>query len=118
MYGTDQYVAQYNLELGPPWKAQDTWIRLSYPFFHADRITTPTLFMGGASDFNVPIIGGEQMYQALRTLGVETELVIYPNQFHGISVPSYKVDRLRRYVAWYDKHLKTGSTAQVGAGDR
>ncbi|MFI5257376.1 MAG: S9 family peptidase [Gemmatimonadales bacterium] len=118
MYGTDQYVAQYNLELGPPWKAQDTWIRLSYPFFHADRITTPTLFMGGSSDFNVPIIGGEQMYQALRTLGVETELVIYPNQFHGISVPSYKVDRLRRYVAWYDKHLKTGSTAQVGAGDR
>jgi dipeptidyl aminopeptidase/acylaminoacyl peptidase len=118
MYGTDQYVAQYNLELGPPWKSQDTWIRISYPFFHADRITTPTLFMGGSRDFNVPIIGGEQMYQALRTLGVETELVIYPNQFHGISTPSYKVDRLRRYVAWYDKHLKTGNTVQAGARER
>ena len=42
--------------------------------------------MGGQSDFNVPIIGGEQMYQALRTLGVETQLVIYPNQFHGITI--------------------------------
>ena len=117
MYGTDQYVAQYNLEIGAPWKAQDKWIKISYPFFHADRISTPTLFMGGASDFNVPIIGGEQMYQALRTLGVPTELVIYPSQFHGITVPSYRVDRLRRYAAWYDHFLKTGSTAQ-SATDR
>jgi dipeptidyl aminopeptidase/acylaminoacyl peptidase len=118
MYGTDQYVAQYNLEIGAPWKAQDSWIRISYPFFHADRIKTPTLFMGGSADFNVPIIGGEQMYQALRTLGVETELVIYPNQFHGITVPSYRTDRLRRYLAWYDAHLKTGSTAQAATRER
>lgn len=118
MYGTDQYVAQYNLEIGAPWKAQDTWIKISYPFFHADRIKTPTLFMGGASDFNVPIIGGEQMYTALRTLGVETELVIYPNQFHGITTPSYKIDRLRRYLGWYDTHLKTGSTAHAAGQER
>jgi dipeptidyl aminopeptidase/acylaminoacyl peptidase len=117
MYGSDQYVAQYNMEIGAPWKAQDKWIRISYPFFHADRISTPTLFMGGASDFNVPIIGGEQMYQALRTLGVSTELVIYPNQFHGITVPSYRVDRLQRYAAWYDRFLKPGSTAK-SAGER
>ncbi|OFW11115.1 MAG: peptidase S9 [Acidobacteria bacterium RIFCSPLOWO2_02_FULL_67_36] len=106
MYGTDQYINQYELEIGPPWKAQDLWIKISYPFFHADRIRTPTLFMGGERDFNVPIIGGEQMYQALRSLGVDTQLVIYPNQFHGITVPSYKADRLERYVAWYDKYLK------------
>ena len=106
MYGTDQYVAQYDLEIGAPWKAQDKWIRISYPFFHADRIRTPTLFIGGQSDFNVPITGGEQMYQALRTLGVETRLVIYPNQFHGITVPSYRKDRLERYLAWYDRFLK------------
>jgi dipeptidyl aminopeptidase/acylaminoacyl peptidase len=47
MYGTDQYITQYEMEIGPPWKAQDRWIRISYPFFHADRIRTPTLFMGG-----------------------------------------------------------------------
>lgn len=113
MYGTDQYIQQYDLEIGPPWKAQQKWIDISYPFFHADRIRTPTLFMGGQSDFNVPIIGGEQMYQALRSLGVETGLVIYPNQFHGLTVPSYRVDRLQRFLAWYDKHLKTGVTAMV-----
>jgi dipeptidyl aminopeptidase/acylaminoacyl peptidase len=106
MYGTDQYITQYDLEVGPPWKAQDAWIRISYPFFHADRIKTPTLFMGGQADFNVPIIGGEQMYQALRSLGVETQLVIYPSQFHGLTVPSYRKDRLDRYLIWYDRHLK------------
>jgi len=113
MYGSDQYVSQYNLELGAPWKSQDLWIKLSYPFFHADRISTPTLFMGGSSDFNVPVIGGEQMYEALRTLGVATELVIYPGQHHGISMPSYRVDRLRRYAAWYDRFLKPGTSTQT-----
>ena len=38
MYGTDMYIQQYEQELGPPWKSQDLWIKLSYPFFHADRI--------------------------------------------------------------------------------
>ncbi len=113
MYGTDQYVTQYELELGAPWKEQERWLKVSYPFFHADKIKTPTLFMGGQSDFNVPIVGGEQMYQALRTLGVETQLVIYPNQFHGLTVPSYRVDRLGRYLNWYDRHLKTPTTAMT-----
>ena len=106
LYGVDEYITQYDNELGPPWKAPDLWIKLSYPFFHADRIHTPTLFLGGERDFNVPLVGGEQMYQALRSLGVDTQLVIYPNQFHGITVPSYKVDRYQRYLDWYAKYLK------------
>jgi dipeptidyl aminopeptidase/acylaminoacyl peptidase len=106
MYGGDQYIRQYEQEIGVPWKVKDAWIRISYPFFQADRIRTPTLFMGGEKDFNVPIIGGEQMYQALKSLGVETELVVYPGQFHGITIPSYVRDRYERYLAWYDKHLK------------
>ena len=114
MYGTDQYITQYNQEIGPPWKAQDLWIKISYPFFHADRIKTPTLFMGGSADFNVPIIGGEQMYQALRSLGVATELVIYPGQYHGLTLPTYRKDRLERYLAWYDRYLKTPTTVQAG----
>lgn len=69
MYGTDQYIQQYEQELGPPWKSQDLWVKRSYPFFHADRIKTPTLFLCGEKDFNVPLIGSEQMYQALRSLG-------------------------------------------------
>ena len=106
MYGVDEYVYQYDTELGPPWKSQDLWVKLSYPFFHADRITTPTLYMGGDKDFNVPVVGGEQMYQALRSLNVPTQLVIYPDQHHGLTRPSFLYDRLSRYVAWYDKFLK------------
>ncbi|HMA52890.1 MAG TPA: S9 family peptidase, partial [Acidobacteriota bacterium] len=107
MYGNDQYIRQYEQEIGVPWKALDAWIRISYPFFKADRIKTPTLFMGGDKDFNVPIVGGEQMYQALKSLGIETQLVIYPGQFHGLSMPSYVRDRYERYLAWYDRFLKT-----------
>ena len=46
------------------------------------------------------------MYQALRSLGVETQLVIYPNEFHGITRPSYVRDRYERYLGWYDKYVK------------
>ena len=106
MYGSDQYIRQYTAELGPPWSNPDLWLKISYPFFHADRIRTPTLFIGGEKDFNVPIIGSEQMYQALRTLGVPTQLVIYPGQYHLLTRPSYIHDRLERYLAWFDKYLK------------
>ena len=106
MYGIDQYIVQWDVEVGQPWKAQDLYIKLSYPFWHADRIKTPTLFMGGDKDFNVPLIGGEQMYQALKSLGIDTQLVIYPGQYHGLTTPSYLRDRLERHLAWYDKYLK------------
>jgi dipeptidyl aminopeptidase/acylaminoacyl peptidase len=105
MWGLDEYALQYNAELGPPWKSTALYVKLSYPFYHADQIHTPTLFMGGDKDFNVPIAGGEQMYLALRTLGVPTQLVIYPGQFHLFTRPSFLKDRAERYIAWYAKYL-------------
>jgi dipeptidyl aminopeptidase/acylaminoacyl peptidase len=117
-YGTDQYIIQYDYEIGPPWdpKAWETYQKISYPFLHADKIKTPTLFLGGEKDFNVPVQGGQQMYQALRSLNVDTQLVIYPNEFHGITRPSYVRDRYERYLAWYDQHINgkkpTATTAQ------
>jgi dipeptidyl aminopeptidase/acylaminoacyl peptidase len=107
VWGTDQYIRQYDQELGVPWKEKDlqTYMKLSYPFYHADRITTPTLFICGEKDFNVPLLNSEQMYQALRAIGVPTELVIYPGQFHGLTTPSYLRDRLQRHVDWYDRYL-------------
>jgi dipeptidyl aminopeptidase/acylaminoacyl peptidase len=107
-YGTDQYIIQYDYEIGPPWdaKAWETYQKISYPFLHADRIKTPTLFLGGERDFNVPVQGGQQMYQALRSLGIDTQLIIYPNEFHGITRPSYVRDRYERYLEWYAKYLK------------
>lgn len=106
LYGVDQYISQYNNEIGTPWTSIDKYLKISYPLLKADRIKTPTLFMSGEKDFNVPSAGSEQMYQALRTLGVPTELIIYPGQFHGISVPSYQRDRLDRWLAWFNKYLK------------
>ncbi|MGH9393890.1 MAG: alpha/beta hydrolase family protein, partial [Terriglobales bacterium] len=107
-YGQDQYINQYNYEIGPPWKPEAWAIyqKISYPFLHADRIKTPTIYFGGTLDANVPLTGGEQMYQALKTLGVPTELIVYPNQYHGISRPSFVRDRMQRYLDWYAKYLK------------
>ena len=115
MWGLDEYALQYNAELGTPWKSTALYLKMSYPFYHADRIHTPTLFMGGDKDFNVPIAGGEQMYQALRTLGVPTELVIYPGQYHLLTRPSFLKDRAERYIAWYAKYLPTDKDS-AGAG--
>ena len=118
-YGTDQYIIQYDHEIGPPWnpKAWETYVKISYPFLHADRIKTPTLFLGGERDFNVPVQGGQQMYQALRSLGVETQLVIYPNEFHGIQRPSYVRDRYERYLAWYEKYVKNPKLPKKNVAD-
>ena len=84
-------------------------MHLSYPFLHADRIKTPTLFLGGEKDFNVPLLGSEQMYQALRSLGVA-------DAAHHLSRPEPRHHASRAtcaiassaIVAWYDKYVKPG----------
>ena len=111
LYGHDQYTYLYDSEFGHPWKNVDLWIKFSYPFFKADRITTPTLFLGGQNDFNVPILGSEQLYQALKTLNVPTQLVVYPGQNHGLTRVPYLRDRLERYLAWYAKYLQPAAPA-------
>lgn len=105
-YGTDMYIREYEAELGTPWANFDNYVKNSMPFLHADKIKTPTLFMCGAKDFNVPLLNSEQMYQALKSLGVETQLIIYPDQNHGLSIPSYLRDRYERRKDWFDGHLK------------
>ena len=107
------YVRGYETEVGVPWKNLDTYLKISTPFLHADRITTPTLFMVGDKDFNVPLLNSEQMYEALRSVGTETQLVIYPNEFHGFRRPSHLTDRLARYLDWYGKHLGVNEAANA-----
>ena len=105
-YGDDQYTREYELELGTPWGNREAYDRVSFPFLHADRIKTPTLYQCSEKDFNVPCIGAEQMYQALRSLEVNTQFIIYPNQHHGINVPSYLADRMQRNLEWYGRYTK------------
>src|SRR5437762_644700 len=108
-YGHDQYQRDYEAELGHPWENKAVWERVS-PFYKVANVSTPTLFMGGAIDWNVPILGGEQMYQALKRLGRATELVVYPGEYHEFKTPSHIKDRLERYLAWYAHFVKGDST--------
>ncbi len=112
MYGHDQYTKDYETELGRPWENHAGWDRLA-PFWKVANITTPALFMGGDIDWNVPILGGEHMYQALKSLNRETELVVYPGEYHGFKTPTHLKDREERYLAWYAHYVKQdGSPAR------
>jgi dipeptidyl aminopeptidase/acylaminoacyl peptidase len=115
-YGTDMYALEYELELGKPWANFDAWRRVSQPFLRADRIVTPTLFVCGQEDWNVPVINSEQMFQALKSLDRETELVIYPGESHEIRRPSFVLDRMERYLAWYGRYLGVSSAKASAAG--
>jgi dipeptidyl aminopeptidase/acylaminoacyl peptidase len=106
VYGSDQYIAQYEEEIGKPWENPKKWEALSYPFYKVKEIKAPTLFMASQADFNVPVIGAEQMYQAFKSEGIPTELIIYPNQNHGVRVPSYIVHRHNAHINWFNKYLK------------
>ena len=108
-YGHDHYQKEYEIELGYPWDNPTLWDKIS-PFYKVKSITTPTLFMGGEIDSNVPILGGEQMYQAMKALGRTTELVVYPNEYHGFTAPSHIKDRMERYLAWYAHYVKGDNT--------
>jgi dipeptidyl aminopeptidase/acylaminoacyl peptidase len=115
LYGHDQYILDYDVELGHPWENRAVWDKIS-PFYKVANITTPTLFMGGDIDWNVPIVGGEQMYEAMKSLGRETELVVYPGEFHSFKTPSHIKDRLERNLSWYAHYVKAdGSPARPAA---
>jgi dipeptidyl aminopeptidase/acylaminoacyl peptidase len=104
-YGHDPYVRWWNTELGPPWKNRDLWDRIS-PFMYVENITTPTLFIHGEKDWNQPVIHSEQMYQAMKFLGREASLVVYPDAYHGIRRPVYHHDLLTRFVDWFARYVK------------
>jgi dipeptidyl aminopeptidase/acylaminoacyl peptidase len=62
--------------------------------------------MASEDDFNVPVIGAEQMYQAFKSEGIPTQLIIYPNQHHGVRVPSYIIHRFNAHINWFKKYVK------------
>ncbi|MGD8359027.1 MAG: S9 family peptidase [Lysobacterales bacterium] len=105
-YGHDMYQRWWEKELGFPWEqeAREIYERMS-PYNHIDRVVTPTLVLGGEIDWNVPVINSEQLYLALKRLGVETRLVVYPGEYHGIDTPSHLQDLYERYINWFGQHL-------------
>jgi len=103
-YGHDEYRVWYETELGLPWENRELWERLS-PFNYIHRATTPTLFIGGDKDWNVPIQGSEQLYQVMKRVGIETKLVVYPNEHHGGWSFANQKDAWLRRLSWYDRFL-------------
>jgi dipeptidyl aminopeptidase/acylaminoacyl peptidase len=112
-YGHDHYQLWWENELGLPWENPDLYRKMS-PYFQVDRVVTPTLIVGGEQDWNVPIVNSEQLYQALKRLGVTTELVVYPGEFHVFTTPSYNKDLYERFLAWFAAHVPGPATASGG----
>lgn len=104
-YGHDIYQLEWETELGLPWEKREAWEKIT-PFYNVAKITTPTLIMGGADDWNVPVVNSEQLYQALKRLGVPTELIVYPGEDHSIDRPGFVKDRLVRLRDWLTKYVK------------
>jgi dipeptidyl aminopeptidase/acylaminoacyl peptidase len=109
MWGHDQYVKDYIAELGLPWEHPDAWGHVAY-LARVKEIKTPTMFVGGNIDWNVPILGGEQMYQSLKALGRDVLLVVYPDEYHEFKTPSHIKDLHERYLAWYAHYVKSDGT--------
>jgi len=106
-YGHDQYQRWWEEELGLPWlpENREKYDRIS-PFYNLDKVTTPTLVIGGEDDWNVPIQNSEQLYIVLKRRGIPTELVVYPEQGHVWSdVPSYEKDLYERYFVWLERYV-------------
>jgi dipeptidyl aminopeptidase/acylaminoacyl peptidase len=78
----------------------------SSPITFIKNVKTPTLVIVGDSDGECPTPQSYEFWHALKTLGVETQLVVYDHEGHHFVNPTHQRDRIRRTVAWFDAHLK------------
>ena len=104
-FGTDHWQVQYTSELGAPWEHAERYRNLS-PGECVANIKTPLFLIANEKDGNCPPTQAMQLYQRLKLMRVPTELVIYPDETHSMSLPSHYVDRLHRLIDWYGRYLK------------
>jgi len=81
---------------------------------YANQVKTPTLFIHGENDNDVPVAEAEQFYIALKDVGVETIMVRYPREGHGVRETKHVVDAIDRSIAWYTKHFGERGTSSLG----
>ena len=105
-YSTSLYQDLVHAEFnGMPWdNYEKLWDRS--PLKHIKNVKTPTMLVHGENDNDVHITQAEEMYTALKMRGVDTVLVRYPREGHGIREPKHKVDNLQRNLDWFEKYLK------------
>jgi dipeptidyl aminopeptidase/acylaminoacyl peptidase len=105
-YSTSLYQDLIHAEFGGvPWDNYDALWQWS-PLRYVKQVQTPTMFIHGEQDNDVHITQAEEMYMALKRRGVETVLVRYPREGHGLREPKHRVDALERTLAWFDRFLK------------
>ena len=78
----------------------------SSPITFIKNVKTPTLVLHGERDAECPLPQGLEFWHALKTLGVETGLVIYPGEGHRFRDPAHSRDHAERMVGWFDRYLK------------
>jgi dipeptidyl aminopeptidase/acylaminoacyl peptidase len=91
---------------GYPWQrdiADRLWERSAIK--HVAKVKTPTMFIHGELDEDVVIGEPEQMYNALKQLGVEALFVRYPREGHGLREPAHVVDAMKRSLDWYARWI-------------
>ena len=100
---------------GYPWQ-RDIAARLweHSALAHVANVKTPTMFIHGVLDEDVSIAEPEQMYNALKQVGVEAVFLRYPREGHGLREPGHIVDALKRSLDWYARLVKTTPGATLG----
>ena len=105
-YSTSLYQDLIHAEFGGfPWDNYELLWQWS-PLRYIKQAQTPTLFIHGEQDNDVHITQAEEMYMGLKRRGVETVLVRYPREGHGLREPRHRVDAVERTLAWFDRFLK------------
>ena len=110
MWGSSDFNWAFEQELNnqPPFAdLQNYWDRS--PIKYIGNARTPTLVIHNEMDLRCPIEQGEQVYVALKRLGVESELVRFPDEFHGLSRTGRtdrRIARLNHIARWFEKYLK------------
>src|SRR5215467_1729978 len=78
----------------------------SSPITFIKKAKTPTLVLVGDSDGECPKPQSYEFWYALKTLGVETEFVVYEHEGHMFASPEHQRDVIERVAGWFDAHLK------------
>jgi dipeptidyl aminopeptidase/acylaminoacyl peptidase len=104
-WGTADIVEQRErLHGGTPWEARKMFDEQS-PLNYLTNVKTPALIFHGEKDERVPLSQSLETYRTLKRMGATAQLVIYPDQGHGLLTPSYQLDKMRREFAWIEKYL-------------
>lgn len=104
-FETEDGPAEDEWHFGTPWEHPEVFARNS-PATFIGNAHTPTLILDGEEDASNPVGQSKGLYRALKHLGVETEMVLYPGEGHSPRDGSYNIDMFDRILNWYDRFLR------------